>query len=186
MTAKKEITTEMRAQLRKDFPDEAIKQHPTKKYLSTIKAMYVTERLNDVFGVGRWELKTELVVADNTTVVVKGKLVSNYWDFQCTPQFGGHTIGEKDKMDLADCYKSAVTDCMGKVASLFEVGISVFKGQAKPSTSKKPAQNRSYSTVTQQGQTVQKFRITCQTCGNETESKFQNAKQCYPCWKKSN
>lgn len=128
----KQIGEEERKKLRAPFPPEAMQKHPTKTYLTTIKAMYVVERLNDVFGVGKWELVTELVLATNHSFVVKGKLVSNYWDFQCTAQYGGHTIGEKDKMDLADGYKSAVTDCMSKVASLFEIGIDVFKGLVAP------------------------------------------------------
>jgi hypothetical protein len=44
--------------------------------------------------------------------------------------------------------------------------------------------SNSYETV-KDGQVVTRFRITCQTCGCETDSKFQNAKQCYDCWKKS-
>lgn len=131
-TTPKQIGEEERKKLRAPFPPEAMQKHPTKTYLTTIKAMYVAERLNDVFGVGKWELVTELVLATNASFVVKGKLVSNYWDFQCTAQYGGHTIGEKDKMDLADGYKSAVTDCMSKVASLFEIGIDVFKGLMDP------------------------------------------------------
>jgi len=48
------ITDEMREQLKAPFPPESIKQHDSKKYLSTLKAIYVVERLNDVFGIGRW------------------------------------------------------------------------------------------------------------------------------------
>jgi hypothetical protein len=149
-----EITPDMRVQLRKPFPPEATQQHPTKTYLTTIKAMYVTERLNDVFGVGKWELKTELILATSSDFVVKGKIVSNYWDFQCTAQYGGHTIGEKDKMDLADGYKSAVTDCMGKVASLLEVGIDVFKGTVTPKATNsnfKPKTAQDFEYVTADG-----------------------------------
>ena len=45
------ITKEIREKLRAPFPSEEIAPHPTKKFLSTIKAIYVTERLNDVFGI---------------------------------------------------------------------------------------------------------------------------------------
>ena len=40
------------------LPDEAVSQHPTKKFLSSIKSIYVTERLNEVFGVGSWRVET--------------------------------------------------------------------------------------------------------------------------------
>jgi hypothetical protein len=48
---KKTIDSQTRDSLRKPFPSEAITQHPTKTFLSTIKAIYVVERLNDVFGI---------------------------------------------------------------------------------------------------------------------------------------
>ena len=35
--------------IKKPLPPEAVKPHPTKTYLSSIKAIYVTERLNEVF-----------------------------------------------------------------------------------------------------------------------------------------
>ncbi len=41
------------------LPAEAISQHPTKTYLSSIKGIYVTERFNEVFGVGKWTVRLE-------------------------------------------------------------------------------------------------------------------------------
>jgi hypothetical protein len=35
--------------INKPLPKEAITTHPTKTYLSSIKSIYVTERLNEVF-----------------------------------------------------------------------------------------------------------------------------------------
>ncbi len=35
--------------LKEPLPQEAVTQHPTKTYLSSIKAIYVTERFNEVF-----------------------------------------------------------------------------------------------------------------------------------------
>ncbi len=65
--------SEIKELLLVDLPTEAVKQHPTKTYLSTIKATYVTERFNDVFGVGAWTIKVEKEHADFTTgmIVVK-------------------------------------------------------------------------------------------------------------------
>ena len=70
-----EITDEVRKELRKPFPKEAISQHPTKTFLSTIKAIYVTERLNDVFGIGGWTLDHEVVSDTEDYVTVKGRLL---------------------------------------------------------------------------------------------------------------
>ena len=51
----------MREKLRQPLPAEAISRHPTKTFLSSIKAIYVIERLNDVFGVGAWRTKVDFV-----------------------------------------------------------------------------------------------------------------------------
>ena len=45
----KTIDNDMVLKLKAQLPDEAVSQHPTKTYLSSIKAIYVLERLNEVF-----------------------------------------------------------------------------------------------------------------------------------------
>jgi len=45
----KELTQNQLDLIKKPLPPEAVTQHPTKTYLSSIKAIYVTERLNEVF-----------------------------------------------------------------------------------------------------------------------------------------
>jgi hypothetical protein len=47
--------------IKERLPDEAVTQHPTKTYLSSIKPIYVLERLNEVFGIGSWTIKTEQI-----------------------------------------------------------------------------------------------------------------------------
>lgn len=121
------ITAEMREQLRKPLPREAISQHPTKKYLSTIKAIYVVERLNDVFGVGNWKTKTEVITTERAEkkslmVIVKSVLTVNDCNIEIEA-FGGN-----DNSDLGDAYKGAATDALTKIGSYLEIGIDVFKG----------------------------------------------------------
>ena len=123
----KTITAEMREQLRKPLPKEAISQHPTKTFLSTIKAIYVVERLNDVFGVGTWKTKTEVLTTKefekkSPMVVVKSVLTINDYDIEIEA-FGGN-----DNADLGDAYKGAATDALTKIGSYLEIGIDVFKG----------------------------------------------------------
>ena len=36
------------------LPKEALKQHPSKRFLTTINPIYVVERLNLAFGIGGW------------------------------------------------------------------------------------------------------------------------------------
>ena len=118
----KQVTQEMREQLRKPLPNEAVHQHPTKKFLSTIKAIYVVERLNDVFGIGGWHWETNFVERQEKMVVVKSTLtIPEYNIFlEC---FGGN-----DNVDLGDAYKGGSTDGLTKLGSYLEIGIDVFKG----------------------------------------------------------
>jgi hypothetical protein len=136
----KQVTDKMRAQLCKKLPSEAVTPHPTKKYLSSIKSIYVTERLNEVFGVGAWRVKTEVVDKDNKMVVCKVTLtIPDYGiEYEC---FGGN-----DNADLGDAYKGATTDALTKIASWMGIGGEVFRGEvgkAKP----QPQQGKKRLTV---------------------------------------
>lgn len=136
MSAK--ITAEMRAKLRAPLPEEAVSPHPTKTYLSSIKSIYVTERINDVFGVGSWTLKGEVIERLEKFVVVKAILE--------IPEYGfyGEAYGGNDNVDIGDAYKGATTDGLTKIAGQqLEIGIDVFKGlrtgkEPKPATKPSP------------------------------------------------
>ena len=125
----KKVTDEMRNKLRELLPQEALKQHPTKTYLTSIKPMYVIERLNDVFGVGSWYLKNTVIDNKSVMIVIDVNLtIPEYGiDLSC---FGGNDNGGEDKkgFDLGDAYKGAVTDALTKICSWLEIGIDVFKG----------------------------------------------------------
>lgn len=129
----KEITKEMREKLRKPLPKEAISQHPTKTYLSSIKAIYVEERLNEVFGIGSWQTEVEFI--EKTTAQKSNKnsvypvMVVCKLKFQI-PEYGikHECFGGNDNEDLGDAYKGATTDAITKVGSYLEIGIDVFKG----------------------------------------------------------
>ncbi len=127
----KKITKEMREQLRYPLPNDAIKPHPTKTYLSSIKAIYVTERLNDVFGVGSWTTKLQhIVTAQNSMVVVKVEFTIPEYGVYYECYGGNDNGGENSKnFDLGDAYKGATTDALTKIASFLEIGIDVFKGK---------------------------------------------------------
>jgi len=134
------ITDEMRKALNATLPSEAITKHPTKTYLSSIKAIYVTERLNDVFGVGSWRTKVEKEsVNDNGMVVVKLIFeIPNYGVYY--ESFGGNDNGGEASrnFDLGDAYKGATTDALTKICSFLEIGIDVFKGKGNTPVAKAP------------------------------------------------
>jgi len=133
------ITDEMREQLRSPLPPEAISQHPTKSFLSSIKAIYVEERLNDVFGVGAWTTRVEHIKDEQSQKSNKNgvfpvmSVVKLIFEI---PAYGVYheCYGGNDNDDLGDAYKGATTDALTKIGSYLEIGIDVFKGKSTHST----------------------------------------------------
>lgn len=129
----KQLTIEQVNLLRSPLPSEAVTQHPTKIYLSSIKAIYVTERLNAVFGIGAWRTKVEKEsVSDAGMVVVKVTFeVPDYGIYY--ESYGGNDNGggNSKNFDLGDAFKGATTDAITKIGSFLEIGIDVFKGKHK-------------------------------------------------------
>lgn len=141
----KELPREFRAKLSKPMPMGAI-DSPNNQGLTPIKAAYVMERLNDVFGVCGWRLvhkvwdvrpntrtrknyetgKLETYEVDH--VVVEGYIEIPSLDARTMTYYGGSDLDGKARTP-ADGMKSAVTDCLSKCASTLEIGIQVYKGQ---------------------------------------------------------
>jgi hypothetical protein len=134
---------QLKAELYAPLPAEAIKQHPTTTFLSTIKPIYITDRLNEVFGIGKWQTKTEnVLVNDNGTVVNKTTLIIEEYGiyYEC---FGGNDNGGSGSkgFDLGDAFKGATTDALNKIASYLGIGIDVYRGKQShaPSNYSKPS-----------------------------------------------
>lgn len=140
-TTYKTLTAEQVAMLDAPLPADAIKPHPTKAGLSTIKGIYVTERLNQVFGVGSWKVRTDFITRQDRTdnkrlgamIVVKVVFsIPEYGiEYEC---FGGN-----DNADLGDAYKGATTDAIVKVASWLGIGADIYKDKNKPGVQSCPA-----------------------------------------------
>lgn len=125
----KKVTEQMREELRKPLNPSAITKHPAKSYLSSIKAIYIVERLNDVFGIGSWTQKSKQVSCTNGMVVVHSKLIIPEYGIKLESYGGNDNGGENSKnFDLGDAYKGACTDALSKMGSFLEIGIDVFKG----------------------------------------------------------
>lgn len=136
LKSQEQLTKELTAPL----PPEAIKPHPTKTYLSSIKAIYVTERLSQVFGIGGWKLKTDVVKeGEKGMIVVKSILEVPAYDIYLESFGGNDNGGENSKnFDLGDAYKGATTDAITKIGSYLGVGIDVFKGKVSAPQAKAP------------------------------------------------
>lgn len=140
----KTLTKEQIELLNQPLPQEALKQHPTKKFLSTINAIYVTERLNSVFGVGQWQTHVEVVDAkptkpdrnNNVSIMVVTKTTFE------VPEYGIHyeCFGGNDNDDLGDAYKGSTTDAITKIGSFLGIGAHVWKNQGTPNGKPLPQQ----------------------------------------------
>lgn len=122
--------------LKKPLPTDAVKPHPTKNYLSSIKAIYVVERFNEVFGLGGWFVNNEVVKVEGKMVVVKSTFQAPEYGITIPDIFGGN-----DNSDLGDAYKGACTDALTKIGSYLYVGMDVFKGLKDAPAKQKPKLN---------------------------------------------
>ncbi|MBQ2418120.1 MAG: hypothetical protein II282_08010 [Alistipes sp.] len=128
----KKITKEQEQQLCQPLPAEAKKKHPSKSYLTTINSIYVTERLNKVFGTGAWQIKSEIIDNSGKMIVVKTTLT--------IPEYGilYECYGGNDNSDLGDAYKGAVTDAITKIGSWLGIGAEVWKNHPEIVPQKNP------------------------------------------------
>lgn len=128
----KTLTLEQTQDLLAPLSKDALKQHPTKKFLTTINPAYVIERMNDVFGVGTWTQKT--IVLENTAqmVVVQSTLT--------VPAYGIEieTFGGNDNPDKGDAYKGAQTDAFTKACSMLGIGLHIWKNEKTQGTPPSP------------------------------------------------
>jgi hypothetical protein len=129
----KQLSTDQIKRLNDPLPPEAVKPHPTKTFLSTIKAIYVVERLNEVFGLGGWFINNVFVERAEKWVVIKSTFQAPEYGITIPDVFGGN-----DNADLGDAYKGACTDALTKIGSYLGIGMDIFKGlgdkKDKPTT----------------------------------------------------
>lgn len=133
----KKLSAEQVAQLKVPLPAKALKPHPSKSFLTTINSIYVTERLNDVFGIGSWQTRSEIVENSQKMIVVKTTLI--------IPEYGisYECYGGNDNADRGDAYKGAVTDALTKIGSWLGIGAEVWKNEAQKPQPKAQGQRQS-------------------------------------------
>lgn len=125
----KQLTPEQIALIKTPLPVEAITQHPTKPYLSSIKAIYVTERLNNVFWIWAWTIKTQAVSINDKwmAVVLVTFEIPEYWFYYESFGWNDNWWSNNKNFDLWDAYKWATTDAITKIASWIWIWADVFK-----------------------------------------------------------
>lgn len=130
---KKQITEQMKQALSTPLPATALKPHPKLAGKSAINAIYVSERLNEVFGIGEWTTAVEFT-AKNTYIqhTKNGDKEKNMVVVKLTlevPAYGIHyeCYGGNDNDDYGDAYKGATTDALTKIGSWMGIGAHVWK-----------------------------------------------------------
>jgi hypothetical protein len=118
-----ELPEEVKKILQQPLPPAAVKQHPVKKFLSTINPIHVVERLNQAFGIGGWYTNKRPVLQDRDA-----KMVVLDVEF-FVPKYGIYlnNFGGNDNADIGDAYKGAYTDAITKIASYLGIGAEVWK-----------------------------------------------------------
>ena len=171
--------------LRAPFPSEALTADTSRGFeLTSIKAAYVIERLNEVLGPcgtgwryahspfetvgtdeGRLEVVTEVAVQYRTSNDSGCGRVSwtDGWEYGGDLSWsepilacGGKGLG-KGGAPYTDARKSAVTDGLTKAASMIGVGHQVFKGLVRTSRRKGNGQERGHRSKQNSGPTATSF-----------------------------
>lgn len=128
---------ELYKKLTADFPKEAYSADRTRESitLTSLKAQYVVERLNEVIGIGNWALHGTWKDVDDGILYI-GSLEYSIpdTDGKMTTHATGDVPGfaGTDKESSGDAYKSARTDCLSKAASYLGIGNEMYKGNVAP------------------------------------------------------
>lgn len=121
--------------LQRALPSWAVKPHPMRQNMSAIHPMAIIDVLNEAFGIGVWQFKTDFLTCDKDiqktktgerqiyVSAVKGTLIVPEYDIHIE-QFGGSTNDDK-----GDSLKGGATDALTKCASYLGVGATIYKGQ---------------------------------------------------------
>lgn len=133
MRQEKQLVDELYKKLIAPFPREAMSIDSSRGFdLTSIKAQYVIERMNEVFGIDGWRF-TGTYQSTDKGVIYLGKLIYKIG----TEDYIREGVGYSDnKKNMGDTYKGATTDFVSKVCSHLGVGNEVFKGNVDVRTLK--------------------------------------------------
>lgn len=107
-----------------------------KKNLTSIKPVYITERLNEVFGVGQWQTQVEIIPVNGQTVYIDNSGTNTSYTVMVkviftVPNHGIHyeQIASSNNSDMGDAAKGASSDALGKICSFMGIAEAVYKGE---------------------------------------------------------
>ena len=128
------MKTEQINNLNKKLPDWAVKKNPMKPAMSVIHPMAVIDRLNEVFGIGKWQTNVEKLSSvkwtqktskgEREVYTATSKVIFKVPSEEINlEQFGGSTND-----DEGDALKGSATDGLTKIASYLGIGAEIYKG----------------------------------------------------------
>lgn len=123
------------SKLKEALPEWAVKPNPMNAKMSVINPMAVIDRLNEVFGIGQWEFKTDFLGVHEAKMgskdafagMCKGTLIIEQYGIHLE-QYGGST-----NMDRGDALKGSATDALTKIASYLGIGAAIYKNMGNVS-----------------------------------------------------
>lgn len=125
--------SELYKKLTAEFPSEALSKDTSRGFeLTSVKAQYLVERMNEVFGPEGWRADYVVIKENEQGIVMKCVVIANANNGDTAIQrsgFGGAEFSAKKS--LSDIYKSAMTDSLSKTLSHIGVANDVFKGKVK-------------------------------------------------------
>lgn len=126
-------------ELKAPFPKEALSTDSSRGFdLTSVKAQYVVERLNEVVGIGNWRHSGQYELVDNG-VIFKGQLIISNAEVHATAGTSREAVGfSMIKKNVGDAYKGAKTDSLSKCASQLGLANEIFKGNVAPPSKSKP------------------------------------------------
>ena len=121
--------------LKKPFPKEALSTDSSRGFdLTSVKAQYVVERLNEVVGINNWRHQGDYELVEGGVIFKGSLIISRGLDGTVRDAVGYAQI----KRNIGDAYKGAKTDSLSKCASQFGLANEVFKGNVAPPSKSKP------------------------------------------------
>lgn len=128
------MTNDIKDILKRELPSWAVKNHPTKQNMTAINPMAVIDVLNEAFGIGEWNYKTEFIACNPWTQRTKNgeraMFMSAVKGILIIPEYNIHIeqYGGSSNEDMGDALKGGATDALTKCASYIGVGAMIYKG----------------------------------------------------------
>lgn len=122
---------EVYTKLKEPFAKEALSVDSSRGFnLTSLKAQYIVERLNEVCGIDGWVHRCTYSEVPGG-ILCQGTLIIDNGVRGIAREASGFSAIKKN---VGDAYKGAQTDSLSKCASKFGLGNEIFKGNVAPPT----------------------------------------------------